>query len=58
MLQAGSVKHCNVAPAVLDQAGVLQLCGSFGHPFTAYAQHVRDQLLRHHKLAAFKPVQA
>ena len=43
---------------VTDQAGPLQLDRAFGHAFAAHAEHVGDQLLRHHQLVAVQPVQA
>ena len=42
-----SVHHRNSPAAVGDHAKLLQLAGGVGDALAAYAQHVRDELLRH-----------
>src|ERR1044071_4506559 len=56
-LEAGAMEHGDASAAVFDQPGVLQVAGRLRDTFTSYAQHVGDQLLRHHELAADQSVE-
>src|SRR6188768_2863918 len=49
-LESRPVEHRDLAAAVLDDLERLQLPGSFRDAFPSYAQHVRDELLRHLQL--------
>ena len=47
-----------MAARVADQADLLQLQRRFRYAFAADAQHVGDQLLRHHQVIAAQAIQA
>ncbi len=57
-LQSRALEHLDVAAAVTDDAGTLQVSGSLGNPFPPHAEHARDQFLRHHQLARRDPVES
>jgi len=42
----------------MNYAVLLQMAGGPGHALAAYAEHIRDQFLRHDQLVSFQPVQA
>src|SRR4030095_10775453 len=46
-LQPRAIYYGDLAPAIMNQPGVLQLPSGLGDTFAAHAQHVGDQLLRH-----------
>src|SRR5580765_5500865 len=56
-LEATAIEHSDTSAAVLDQAGALQVAGSFRDTLAAYAQHVGDQLLRHDELISHQSVE-
>lgn len=56
--QAQAIEHLDAATTIFDQPSVLQIAGRLGHAFTAHAQHVGDQLLRHHQLVTDQAIQA
>jgi len=45
--QSGAIKDCNVAAAVTDEAGALQISGGLRNAFPSHAEHAGDQFLRH-----------
>src|SRR3954470_20149142 len=56
--QPRAIEHGDFAPAVLDDALLLQLARGLRHALAAHAEHVGDQLLRHHQLVRGPAVQA
>src|SRR5450631_4878630 len=50
LFQSRAVEHPDMSARVTDQSRLLQAKRRLGHPFATHAQHVGDQLLRHHKL--------
>ena len=47
-----------LASGVLDLPRVLQFAGRFGDAFTAHAQHVGNELLRHGEFVRRQPIEA
>jgi len=55
-LQTRPVKYRDVATAVTDQPGALQIAGGFSDTFTANAEHAGNQFLRHDQFIGVQPV--
>jgi hypothetical protein len=60
-LQTGAIEHGDLAAAVIDQPGVLQLPGGLGDAFAAHAEHSAGKqetdygyLLRAHEISALR----
>ena len=51
------VQHRNLPTVVFDHAKPLQPAGGFPYPFTAYAEHVGDQFLRHGQLVGRQAIE-
>src|SRR3990167_477829 len=56
--QPRAIQHIDAPPGIADEPRTLQLEGRLRHAFAPHAQHVGDQLLRHHQLVALQAVQA
>jgi hypothetical protein len=50
LFQLGAVQYRDVPTRVADYAELVQLASGFGDAFTAHAEHVGDELLRHDQL--------
>src|SRR6185503_9308913 len=57
LLELGSVEHRDLASAVTDDSGFLELSGCCGDAFAPNTEHVGYQLLRHPELVRPQPIQ-
>jgi len=56
--EAWPIQHFDIAVAIADQSGGLQLQRRLGDTGSAHTQHVGDQFLRHAQLVGRQAVQA
>jgi hypothetical protein len=55
-LEAAAVENADSATAIMDQAGVLQVSGSYRHTLSSSAKHICYKLLGHQEIRAVFPV--
>ena len=55
-LETWPVGNMHPTPRVVDQPRLLQHAGSNRHPGSAYAEHQREELVRHDELVRVGPV--
>ena len=58
LFEARTIQDPDAAPAVMDQAELLQFSGRLRDTLAAHAEHVGNEFLRHHQLVGGQPVEA